>query len=376
MHKRIMDKCFFAAFLLISSITYAQKQFQITIRFVPKLDTNDIEIQIFDGKNTIGEPSIYRNGKIEINAPVFSKYAALFISSKRPSTPKSFLITKDRSTITYCVTKDTSQNDFPYDVTNAINAIELLKCEEVIRLRNFARNELQDVKAFKEKHQNNLVKSDSLLLLYKQKSKDLFRNNLEFIKRNSDKYFYLWYFNLVLKNHVDIDADSLLLFYKETLYPRHKNKFEAEWVLNYLQARTLEIGNPAPDFTAKDIKEKKVSLKQLKGKFVLLNFWATWCAPCVAELPLFRKLRDDIPADKLEILSVSADTKQSDLENGIKKFGLDWIHIFKDETLVNKYNFAGGIPKTFLIDKDGRLVFKQLGSLNNTDEIRKLISAP
>jgi peroxiredoxin len=84
-------------------------------------------------------------------------------------------------------------------------------------------------------------------------------------------------------------------------------------------------------------------------------------------------LRDDFSEDRLEIISISVDKTKADLENGIKKYALNWTHVFQDQGLITKYQIYNGIPSTFLIDKEGVLVFKQVGRFSDTGELRKLM---
>jgi len=143
--------------------------------------------------------------------------------------------------------------------------------------------------------------------------------------------------------------------------------------LEYLKGRTLKINIPAPDFVTKDITGKTITLKQLRGKYVFINIWATWCGPCVEELPLIKKLRDDFSENQLVMISLSEDRTKTILENGIKQYGLNWINVLRDFDLINKYKISSGIPLSFLIDKEGKLVFMHNGGLIDTDEIRNII---
>lgn len=372
MSSQIKNYCCLVIFLFISTLCFSQKQFHITIQFVPKLDTNNIVVSLDNGKGMRDIPVLVKNGKIEIKSEVYSKYATLSLHTPVTYHQKTYFITNEVSSIIY-FGNNKSSKDYPFVNSKLINAIELTNCKEIKNLMDYTQKERNDLLDFREKHNAELETNDSLMSIYKQKDKILLKKSMDFIKLNSDQYFYLWYFNLGYRGSDAIEADSLLHFYNDALYPKYKNLFEAKRILDYLKGRTLKTNQLAPDFTTKDISGRNFSLKQLRGKYVLINIWATWCGPCVAELPLIKKLRDDFPANQLEMISVSEDDTQADLENGIKKYGLNWTHVFKDTEILNKYQISNGIPKTFLIDKEGRLVFKTGGPLIETDEIRKLL---
>ena len=374
--------------LFISTLCFSQKQFHVTIQFVPQLDTNNIEVWFDNGKGLGKFPVSVKNGKIEINTKVYSKYATVNLHSTVTLSQKTYFITKVKSSIIY-YGNDKSNKDYPLANNKLVNATELTTCEEIKKLSAYTQKERKDVIDFNEKHKTELNTNDSLMSIYKQKEKKYHKKELDFIKLNSNQYFYLWYFNLGLKDTQDIEADSLLQFYKEVLYPKYKDHFEAKRTLDYLttppaerrQSTTdyyainplLKINQMAPDFTTTDISGRKLTLKHFRGKYVLLNFWATWCGPCVAELPLIKKLRDDFPEDQLEMISISDDRKQADLEKGIKQYGLNWTHIFKDEAFIKKYQISAGIPVTLLIDREGKIAYMLVGGLSDTNDLRKLM---
>jgi peroxiredoxin len=390
MTNQIKNTCCLLIFLLISTLSFAQKQFHITIQFVPSGNLNEMKLMLDDGKGTSRFPTIVKNGKIDINLKVYSKYAYLNIYSPASKNQKAYLITKEVSSITY-YGNNKSSIDYPFSNGKLVNVIDLFNCKQVKEIVDYTQKERMDFKGFREKYQAEFKTNDSLLYVYKQKGKILDKKYLEFIKSKSDQYFYFWYFNFGFKDSEFIETDSLLQFYKEFLYPKYKNLFEAKRALAYLstppakrnqtttdfysKVNLVAINQPAPEFTTTDISGKKFSLKELRGKYVLLNFWATWCGPCVEELPLFNKLRNDFPQEQLEMISISSDRKMADLENGIKKYNLNWTNVYQDEALLNKYQLSGEIPMTFLIDKDGKLVLMQVGASSDLYErINNIIS--
>ena len=376
MCSRFKKICCLLSVLFISSLCYSQRQFHITVEFVPKLDTNNIRVIMDVGTGYYMPPVVIENGKIDIICKVYSKYAFISISLPSTSIHRAYLITKESSSIIF-YWKNKSDKDYPFTKSKFTNAIDLYTCKEIKSFQKFTQKEFENFTDFSERYQLKLKTNDSLMSIYNQKEKVYVNKELEFIKIHSKEYFSLWCFGSFVKSIISIEADSLLQFYKEVLYPKYSNLFEAKQILNYLKnlaiCQSIKLNQPAPDFTTTDITGRKFSLSQLKGKYVLINIWATWCGPCVEELPLFKKLRDDFPEDQLEMISISEDKTKADLENGIKKYGLNWTHIFSDSELINKYQISSAVPITFLIDKEGRLVFKIVGGLPNTDELRKLL---
>ena len=372
MSNQIKNTCCLLIFLLISTLTFAQKQFHITIQFVPKLETNNIKIIMEVGNGVQHIPVVVKKGKIEIDCKVFSKYAYLSISSPTTSNQKSYFITNEVSSLIF-YGNDRSAKDYPFVNGKLINASEIINSNEAKKLSLYVQKEQKDVDDFEQKNGNSRFMNDSLMSIYKHVGALYDKKLMDFIELNSNQYFSFWVFRMQIATSESTNADSLLLFYQKVLYPKYKNLFEANYTMEYLNGRALKINSSAPEFTTTDITGRKISLNQFRGKYVLLNFWATWCGPCVEELPLFNKLRTDFPQEQLEMISISSDSKMANLENGIKKYNLNWTNVYQDEALLNKYQLSGGIPMTFLIDKEGKIAFMQVGSLSDTEELRKLL---
>ena len=119
---------------------------------------------------------------------------------------------------------------------------------------------------------------------------------------------------------------------------------------------------PAPNFSLPGLDGKKVSLTDFKGKVVLLNIWATWCAPCVAEMPSMQKLYQQMKGEDFELLAVSVDETGAEavkpfMEN--HKLGFP-VLLDTNGEIKNLYQITG-IPESFIIDKDGMILEKIIG---------------
>ena len=134
------------------------------------------------------------------------------------------------------------------------------------------------------------------------------------------------------------------------------------------------VGKGAPNFSLKDLNGKEVSLVDLRGKVILLNFWATWCPPCINEIPKLNELKKRYAEKNFEILGVSTDGSLSTVRKFLKKHPIAYT-VLHDRGIKasRKYNVFS-LPTTFLIDKNGKIVEKFLGEYNWTSpEIRKKI---
>ena len=110
---------------------------------------------------------------------------------------------------------------------------------------------------------------------------------------------------------------------------------------------------PAPDFTLKDFSGQTLHLGSLRGKVVLLNFWATWCAPCQVEMPVFDKWQREYGPQGLEVIGISMDDDRALARRVVGRLKIEYPVAMGDERLGARYGGVLGLPLTFLIDRKG-----------------------
>jgi peroxiredoxin len=134
-------------------------------------------------------------------------------------------------------------------------------------------------------------------------------------------------------------------------------------------------GKRAPDFTLRTIEGKKLSLSDYKGKAVLINFWATWCAPCKIEMPWLIALRTQYAPQGFEILGVSeddADTPHAKLAKFGQEEGLNYPLLVGDDAISRKYGGVEFLPTSYFVGRDGKIVAETAG-LVSKDEVEASI---
>jgi thiol-disulfide isomerase/thioredoxin len=121
----------------------------------------------------------------------------------------------------------------------------------------------------------------------------------------------------------------------------------------------------APDFTLKTFDGKEITLSQLKGKVVLLDFWATWCGPCRESIPHLIQLYKSYRENGLELVGMNLDKGDGqDVQRFIKSMDIPYPIVAAPEEVVRNYRVTG-IPATFLIDKEGR-IRERIAGFNST----------
>jgi peroxiredoxin len=131
------------------------------------------------------------------------------------------------------------------------------------------------------------------------------------------------------------------------------------------ELKSLDIGRPAPNFEFPGLDGKIVRLSDYRGKVVLVNIWASWCPPCIDEMPSMEKLYNELQGENFEILAVSIDALGiKAVAPFMKAYKLTFPALIdSDGTIKNLYK-ATGVPESFIIDREGILIKKIIGPLD------------
>jgi peroxiredoxin len=156
------------------------------------------------------------------------------------------------------------------------------------------------------------------------------------------------------------------LSHAESPYPKKRPGFERG---------VIQVGDEAPNFTLRDLTGNAMSLSQLRGKVVLLNFWATWCGPCRVEMPAMEQLYRTLPRKEFEILAVSTDPQGAAVTRPFQReMGFTFPILHDSEYRVGLTYGARTIPITFMVDRRGIVRQKIFGARDwDSPEARDLI---
>ena len=147
----------------------------------------------------------------------------------------------------------------------------------------------------------------------------------------------------------------------------------------YAQDRSQSlIGHPAPAFALQDFQHKTIRLSQFRGKVVLLNFWASWCAPCQAEMPTFAQWQNQYRG-RLQVIGVNMDDQIPKAEAAARKLKVNYPLVVGTAHMAEAFGGIYGLPVTFLIDTHGHIRDEYQGGNHLTQihaEIERLLSHP
>jgi DsbE subfamily thiol:disulfide oxidoreductase len=128
---------------------------------------------------------------------------------------------------------------------------------------------------------------------------------------------------------------------------------------------------PAPSWALQDADGKTIHSSDFKGKVVVLDFWATWCPPCKAEIPSFIALQKEYGKNGLAVIGVSVDEGGADVVKSFaQQSGMNYTVVLADDKTTQAFGGIDAIPTTFIIDREGRIVTKHLG-FTEKDEFEK-----
>ena len=155
-------------------------------------------------------------------------------------------------------------------------------------------------------------------------------------------------------------------------------------VLGWVLLRPPSVNNhggtsalrPAPDFTLTAMDGKRVGLSGYRGNVVLLDFWATWCAPCKEEIPHFIDMQNRYGPRGLQVIGISMDDDEKPVRDFQQQFKMNYPVAVGTSQLAEQYGGVLGLPITFVIDPEGRIVSRHIGQTKAEvfeTEIQKLL---
>ncbi len=164
---------------------------------------------------------------------------------------------------------------------------------------------------------------------------------------------------LLIGGAILIGVAAALLLFGDDLFGKTETA-----VLPQIPDQIQQIGTPAYDFTLQDLDGNDVTLSELQGRPVILNFWATWCAPCRIEMPEFQAVYDNYPDGELAIIAVNLDEPVDRVSKFFRDdLGLTFTALLDDGGVVAEQYGVFTYPTTYFINKDGVVTAVHRGNL-------------
>lgn len=190
-----------------------------------------------------------------------------------------------------------------------------------------------------------------------QKGEDIFSAALADAAGDEDKSKVLWYRAAAIREREDLPEGAYDVEL-DKLAKAYPTSYFGGIAKNRLEAMDFKPGADAIPFSGQNLRGRKVSLSDYQGEVLLLDFWASWCVPCVEALPYMKELRKKYRDEGLRILSISLDESREELEAAIETHNLPWAQIFDGKSwqsdLALRYSVEQ-VPHMLLIDRDGKI---------------------
>lgn len=373
---------FFYIFLSVSFCSIGQKAFNLTVNIDKTIDTKKLQVYCDNGLNLIYATDSIKNNSLSIKGKYFSKYVTIHIIYNVNGSNASyheFWITDKKAKI-YLENKGEGGI---LDTCILVNAIDIYKENKKLfdNLKNYAIVELKNMSAL-WKNKDKYKDRSTFDSLQKERLISIMNKSCEYIKKHNNSYFYFWYF---IDQYYEL---SKTLFKKDTslrltirdslisIFPqKFISSFEGKKILQEIEVFLRpKINIAAPLFKVNDISGNVIDIDRYKGKYVLLDFWASWCPPCMRSMPLVKEIRKKYPPEELLIMGINYDTDSTAFTNAVRNEQLNWSQVFDKDNVMMKLFGETALPTWILINKEGIIIFNEAGS-DKLDKLIKLLDS-
>jgi thiol-disulfide isomerase/thioredoxin len=356
-------------FSLISHSVIGQKIYDIEIVFSgTDVSNTKIGAQVYQDFRTI---SLKKNSssliaeKIALSAKYPIIEISYFSDKHRPSFHRFFLTNRECKLAVH-YDKDT-------DIVKIENTSGVSSFEDagLNKFKVFAKTELENQNAYSRAYNYDFTAFDpSVQDNFDKYVKAVKDKAVQFVNKYPNLLYSTWLFTYEIVGNPRYSMDEQLDLYHKVLEQRHINSFEEKLILNKLYVNRLALNTAAPlqNNVFKDLQGSSYSISSFGKKLLLINIWATWCVPCVEEIPRLKELYAKYKTS-MEIISFSTDTDEQKLRNFLKSKDIEWINVFNQPDICSAFGSDKGVPQVFLLNEKGIIVYSRKASADPTLDI-------
>ncbi|TYR32216.1 TlpA family protein disulfide reductase [Sphingobacterium phlebotomi] len=368
--------------LTLSGLAYGQDHVHLKINLTG-IDKEKLVVHFDDGIVLDIVDLNQGDTTIIVDKPIYTSRPTISVVYDRKNFDEFFI---DSNVAVLNLFYDANRGNAPFytDSNTNLTAIYDTVSNDIYReLRRGQTSELQKVSDIYIKHGRAVRTNDSLKYELAKLAKSINAKSMDFLVPYAKDFFSFYYFkNQVLSFAKSVENDSeyyttLLAYYNNTFPEEFRNTGEGKKIADELQQKIspvlLKEGETMPDIHFKDISGDTIVFKDQKENFVLLDFWASWCGPCIRQIPDIKALRKEFSADSLKIVGISIDRDSTSFINSIEEHKMDWVHSLDRGSLLSGKLGISSVPSVLLLDRNGKIVYYKKGGRLDMEKIRAII---
>ncbi len=260
------------------------------------------------------------------------------------------------------ITADLADKNLAYSISGAMEADKLEELNKVKHQHMVKISEIQNQfdEAVAAQPENRTAIMEQIRPAYSRELDGLNKAVLKFAQENTTSLAGFYAINLL--NPTEYEKE--LVSYADKVKTQfNDNEAVTDFVVRMAKLKSVQVGQQAPDFTIKDVDREKIKLSDFKGKYVMLDFWASWCMPCRQENPNVVKAYNTYKDKNFTVLGISLDKDPVAWKKAIAADQLTWAHgsDLKDfDSPVARQYAIEAIPSSYILDPAGKIVAKNL----------------